>query len=60
MQTGPALVAMIKPTRKRACPADRVIRSRGHALLSSCNRLGRAGNRAVFSQINMAQLTAKG
>ena len=44
MQTGPALVAKILSTRKRAGPVDRA----GNAVLSSCNWLGRAGQRAGF------------
>ncbi len=44
MQTGPALVAEISPTRRRAGPVNRA----GNAVFFSCNRLRRAGQRAGF------------
>ena len=44
MQTGPALIAEISPTRERAGPVNRA----ENVVFSSCNRLGRAGKRAGF------------
>ena len=56
MQKGPDLAAETPHIRKRACP----VKGARLAILSSCNRLKRAGKRAELSQIIILQLTAQG